>query len=145
MNDGDDWPFELTVSVIFRDLDVMGHVNNAVYFTYMETVRTTFFVRRLELDAPGELPVIVAEARCTYNSALAMDEIVVIQMGVSRIGRRSFDLDYRMKAGDGRLVATARTAMVTYDYKSGRTIPIPPHVMKLLETSRIPSTQIALE
>ena len=139
MNNLDEWPFELTVGVIFRDLDAMGHVNNAVYFTYMETARTTFFVRRLGLDKPGELPVIVAEATCRYHSALTMDEKVLIQMGVGRIGRRSFDLEYQMKAGNGRLVATARTAMVTYDYESGRAVSIPANLQQLLEACPIPN------
>lgn len=144
MTEASEWPFELTESVIFRDLDAMGHVNNAVYFTYMETARTTFFVRRLGLATPRELPVIVAEATCTYHSALSMGEEVRVQMGVSRIGQRSFDLDYRMKAGDGRLVASARTAMVTYDYESARAIPIPKDLEELLEASPTPSALPAL-
>lgn len=73
-----------------------------------------------------------------------MGEEVRVQMGVSRIGQRSFDLDYRMKAGDGRLVASARTAMVTYDYESGRAIPIPKDLEELLEASPTPSALPAL-
>ena len=139
MTQSAEWPFELTVEVIFRDLDAMGHVNNAVYFTYMETARTTFFVRRLELAKPGELPVIVAGATCTFHSALGMGEKVLIQLGVSRIGQRSFDLEYRMTAGDGRLVASAKTAMVTYDYDSGRAIRIPANLQDILKDSLSPS------
>jgi len=143
MTEAAEWPFELTVGVIFRDLDAMGHVNNAVYFTYMETARTTFFVERPGLAAPGNLPVIVAEASCTYHSALVMGEKVLVQLGVGRIGRRSFDLEYRMTAGDGRLIASAGTAMVTYDYESGRAIPIPDDLMYLLEASPSPNALLA--
>lgn len=137
MTDNTEWPFKLSTAVIFRDLDAMGHVNNAVYFTYMETARTTFFIERLRLTGPQELPVIVAEASCIYHSALRLGDDLTVKMGVSRIGRRSFDLSYQMVAGDGRLVAVAKTAMVAYDYQTGRSIPIPADLKKLLEASSI--------
>ena len=143
MTEAADWPVDLTISGIFRDLDAMGHVNNAVYFTYMETARTNFFVKGLGLASPGELPVIVAEATCTYHSALTMGEQMLVQMGVGRIGQRSFDLEYRIASGDGRLVATARTVMVTYDYQSRRAIPIPSNLAELLEASLAPSTMLS--
>jgi hypothetical protein len=46
----------------------MGHVNNAVYFTYLETARTQFFFKRLKLSNLAQLPVILAEATCTGTS-----------------------------------------------------------------------------
>ncbi len=140
MTEASDWPFELSIAVIFRDIDAMGHVNNAVYFTYMETARTTFFVNRLRLAAPEDLPVIVAEATCTYLSPLRLGETLQIRMGVSRIGRRSFDLSYRMTSGSERLVARAKTAMVTYDYQRREAIPIPARLRTLLDNSLSPNT-----
>lgn len=137
MSQNKQWPFELNTTVIFRDLDAMGHVNNAVYFTYMETARTTFFIQRLQLAGPQDLPVIVAEATCTYHSALHLGEDVAVKLGVSKIGRRSFELSYQMVSGDGRLVAHAKTAMVSYDYLSGQSIPIPADLLALLEASSI--------
>lgn len=140
MTEANDWPFQLSVDVVFRDIDAMGHVNNAVYFTFMETARTTFFINRLRLADPQDLPVIVAEATCTYLAPLRLGETLQIQMGVSRIGRRSFDLSYRMTAGSDRLVARARTAMVTYDYQKGAAIPIPAQLRTLLDASLVPGT-----
>lgn len=139
MAQANDWPFELSVTAIFRDIDAMGHVNNAVYFTYMETARTTFFIDRLRLSEPSELPVIVAEATCTYLSPLRLGETLQVRMGVSRIGRRSFDLSYQMTTANSRLVARAKTAMVTYDYLQHKAIPIPAELRILLEASAIPN------
>src|SRR5215475_15512356 len=62
------YPYTITVEVSFRDLDALGHVNNAVYLTYMETARIKYLVDLLDLKALGELPVILAEASCTYKS-----------------------------------------------------------------------------
>ena len=138
MNEQASWPFEIAIDVIFRDLDAMGHVNNAVYFTYMETARTNFFAQRLALTDPGVFPVIVARATCTYLSPLLMGETVRVRMGVSRIGRRSFEMAYLMSADDGRHVARAETAMVTYDYQLQQAIPIPESLRSILELSLSP-------
>jgi acyl-CoA thioester hydrolase len=137
MTQRDKWPFELSETVIFRDIDAMGHVNNAVYFTYMETARTTFFIDCLSLAKPSDLPVIVAEASCIYLSPLRLGETLAVRMGVSRIGRRSFDLSYQMTTGSDRLVARAKTAMVTYDYEQRKAIKIPDGLRTLLEASFI--------
>jgi acyl-CoA thioester hydrolase len=137
MTESSNWPFQLDIDVIFRDIDAMGHVNNAVYFTFMETARTTFFINRLQLADPKDLPVIVAEATCTYLAPLRLGESLRIQLGVSRIGNRSFDLSYRMTAGDDNLVARAKTVMVTYDYEQRAAIPIPAQLKTLLDASLV--------
>lgn len=124
------YPYEITVEVVFRDLDVLGHLNHAVYFTYMETARTKYFVELLQLKEPQELPVILAEATCSYQSAAFFGERLRVGVGVSRFGNKSFDMVYQIVAEDGRLVATGKTVMVTYDYASGETVPIPPELRK---------------
>ena len=133
------WPFESRIKVIFRDLDAMGHVNNAVYFTYMETARTSFFAERFRLAEPTRLPVIVAEATCTYLAPLYMGDLLTVHMGVSRIGQRSFDFAYLMTCDDGRTIARGRTSMVTYDYEQARVIPIPDSLRTMLLSASIPA------
>ncbi|MCI0394558.1 MAG: acyl-CoA thioesterase [Chloroflexi bacterium] len=133
----DAFPFHETVEVVFRDLDVMGHVNNAVYFTYMETTRTRFFARLLNLAHPKELPVILAEATCAFKSAAHFGERLRIGLGVSRLGGKSFDLVYQIEAEGGRLVALGKTVMVTYDYERDQTIPIPDSLRLLLKANLV--------
>lgn len=128
------YPFQTPIEVIFRDLDAMGHVNNAVYFTYLETARTRFFFQGLGISSPGQLPVILAEASCSYRSAAHFGEKLVVGLGVSRIGSKSFELAYRITAEDGRLVAECTTVMVAYDYENESTIPIPANLNKLLQS-----------
>ena len=119
------YPYSITIEVSFRDLDAMGHVNNAVYLTYMETARIKFLVDLLGLKSLHELPVIMAEATCTYKSPAFFGEQLSVGVGVSRFGAKSFDMAYRIAAGDGRLVALARTVQVMYDYAAARTIAVP--------------------
>jgi acyl-CoA thioester hydrolase len=119
------FPFHITVEVTFRDLDAMGHVNHAVYLTYMETARTKFMMELLELREPADMPVILAEVTCTYHSPAFFGEHLTIGLGVSRFGTKSFDIAYDIRGADGRAVASGKTVMVMYDYQGGQTIPIP--------------------
>ncbi len=112
----------------------MGHVNNAVYFTYLETARTRFFFQELGISTLTGLPVILAEASCTYKSAARFGEKLTVGMGVARIGNKSFELGYQITAENGRLIAHAKTVMVTYDYEKETAIPIPNNLKKLLQS-----------
>lgn len=114
-----------TVEVRWRDLDAMNHVNNAVYFTYMEQARV-HYLRELGLatDVPSDIGFILAEARCQFKSPLRLGESVTVRIRVSDLGRSSFVFAYRIEGEDGRLAAEAHTTQVRYDYESERSVPL---------------------
>jgi acyl-CoA thioester hydrolase len=113
------------LEVRWRDLDPMGHVNNAVYFTYLEQARVHYLreLRAISTD-PAEIGFILAEASCQFKSPLELGERVTIHTRVSEMRNSSFVFEYRLAGKDGRLVATARTVQVCYDYQAQRPIPI---------------------
>lgn len=119
--------FATTAEVRWRDLDAMSHVNNAVYFTYMEQGRV-HYLREIGLvpDDPAGIGFILAEAHCQYRSPLKLGEQVTIRMRISKLGRSSFVFEYRLEGEDGRLAAEARTTQVRYDYERGRAVPLSP-------------------
>ena len=120
-----DFPYQYELDVVFRDLDAMGHVNNAVYFTYLETARLRYLKYLLSLDDLLQLPVIMADASCAYKSPTFYGERLVIGVGISRFGGKSFDMVYQVETDRGRVVAVAKTVQVMYDYAAGATIPMP--------------------
>lgn len=125
-----EFPYELEIEVTFRDIDAMGHVNNAVFFSYMETARIKYVTKLfhqsdlLDFDLL-DLPLILVEAMCSYQSPALLGETLTIGLGLSRFGNKSFDLLYRIMGQDGRLVATGKTIQVMYDYRSRSAFPIP--------------------
>jgi acyl-CoA thioester hydrolase len=119
------FPYRITIEVPFRDLDAMGHVNNAVYFSYMETVRIKFLIDLLAVMSVHDLPVIMAEATCTFKSPAFLGEQLTVGGGVSRFGSKSFDMTYRIDAGDGRLIALGKSVQVMYDYATAKTLMVP--------------------
>ncbi len=116
------------ITIRFRDLDALGHLNNAVYFTFMEMARMEYF-SQIGLMRPGEFPspfFILAEATCQFKAPIELDTPLIIQVRVSRLGNSSFDMDYRfMHQADGTLLAAGRTVQVTFDYAAGRSVPLP--------------------
>ena len=117
--------YEYDLNVAAADIDEMGHVNNAVYFTYLEHAYV-HYMRELRLAWPNADGVgfIIAHASCDYRAPLYLAEQVTIHARVTHIGRSSLEFDYRLEGGDGRLVANGRTVQVCYDYSQNRPVPI---------------------
>jgi acyl-CoA thioester hydrolase len=117
--------FSTTVEIRWRDLDSMEHVNNAVYFTYLEQARM-HYLQELGLvsDGPSDISFILAEAHCQFKSPLTLGERATVYIRVSELGRSSFVFEYRVEGGDGRLAAEARSTQVRYDYENSRSIPL---------------------
>ena len=116
------------IAVRFRDLDAFGHVNNAVYFTFMEMARVAYFTQ-IGLVQPGRFPspfFIIAAATCQFTAPIAMETPLIIQVRVSRLGNSSFDMEYRfVDEVSGALLAAGRTVQVTFDYTAQRSVPLP--------------------
>ena len=102
--------------VRFRDCDAMGHVNNAVYSTYLEQAR---------IGVLGGLdPYILARVEIDFRAPAVYDEEIEVGVRPSHVGTKSFHLDSPIYA-NGRLVAESNAVLVGYDYDRGQTIPIP--------------------
>jgi len=123
--DQDLYRFSTTTEVRWRDLDAMNHVNNAVYFTYLEQGRV-HYLRELGLvsDDPMGIGFILAEAHCAFRSPLKLGERVTVRIRISELGRSSFVFHYRLEGRDGRLAAEARSTQVRYDYDTEQSVPL---------------------
>ena len=114
----------------------MGHVNHAVYFTYFEQCRLTFW--REETGAPApHAKVIIARAECDYRSPAHFGDELEIRLKVSDIGRSSFTLRYEIvQCAGGTLVAVGSTVMVSYDYAARKPVALSDAARALLERVR---------
>ena len=123
----DEYRHRTTLQVRFRDIDAFGHVNNAVFFSYVELARIRYLLDVLRSDEPFDrLPLILARVELDYRSPIAFGDEVLVDTRVDRVGRTSFAMSHRMTAGaDERLVGDVQTVLVAYDYASARPIPVP--------------------
>ncbi|MGH9141364.1 MAG: acyl-CoA thioesterase [Vicinamibacterales bacterium] len=124
------------LSVRFRDCDAMGHVNHAVYFTYFEQGRLTFWHELTGAPSP-HTRVIIARAECDYRLPAHFGDDLEVRVKIEAIGRSSFTLAYEIvKADGGPLIAIGRTVMVSYDYAAGAPVPLPAETRALLERNK---------
>jgi acyl-CoA thioester hydrolase len=119
-----EFPFVHRELVRFRDCDPMGHVNNAVYSTYLEQARigvlgglTEFILARVEID---------------FRAELRAGEEIEVRTRCGRVGTKSFDLEHELRT-DGRVVAEARSVLVSYDYELGASIEVPAELRARLQ------------
>ena len=122
----DGFPFSHRETARFRDLDPMGHVNNAVYLTWIENARIEYLRRLGAFDRPysGEMAMILARAEVDFRDALGFGADVEIGVRTARLGTKSFDLEYELRS-EGRVVAAAKTVLVAYDYVTNQSKEIP--------------------
>ena len=123
----DDFRHRTTLQVRFRDIDAFGHVNNAVFFSYVELARIRYLLDVLQPETGFDrLPLILARVELDYRSPITFGDEVVVETRVDRIGHTSFTMSHRMTVeSDGRLAGDVQTVLVTYDYASARPIPLP--------------------
>jgi len=130
--------FSHRVEVRFRDCDAMGHVNHAVYLTYLEQCRFAYWRHLTGAQAGPAARIIIARVECDYRAPAFFGEQLEVRVGVEQIGRSSFTLVYEIvNVATGRRLADARTVLVSYDYSAGHSVPLPPESRELLERARV--------
>ena len=131
----DRYRFRTPVDVRFRDLDAFGHVNNAVYFTYLEIARGAYFTAvRGRPQGVDDFDVVVAEASCRYRSPAFYGERLTIEVATVSLRSRSFELRYHITVEEtGRVVAEAATLLVAFDHRAKRTTSLTPAFMHAIE------------
>lgn len=112
------------ISLRYRDLDPMNHVNNAVYATFLEQARTGYF--RDVLDARlDEEDVVIADVDLSFERPVTMAaDAVTVETRVASLGTSSFPVEYRIHAS-GERKATGSTTVVCYDPERETSRPIP--------------------
>ncbi|MCG9879826.1 MAG: thioesterase family protein, partial [Bacteroidia bacterium] len=107
---------------------------NHVYLEMMQEARMQFFAQfgYSEKDLAG-VGVIMGDTAIVYKQECFYGDVLTIEVGVSDIGVRSFDLLYRFSKSDKSLVCEAKTGMVCYDYAIKKTVNVPAAFVKAIE------------
>ncbi len=118
----DDYAVDVTVR--FRDIDAMGHVNNAVYATYLEHARVGYY-RDVVGSSLAEADTVLAHLSVDYRAPIELDDgTVEVSVSVPRLGDSSIPMAYEVVAS-GAVAATAETVQVVIDRETGESVPIP--------------------
>lgn len=112
-------------SLRWGDMDALGHVNNTVYFRYLEQARIEWlFALAPERSAfEGTGPVIV-NASCTFLEPLVYPGEIEVRMYLGDLGRSSVGSSYEILM-NGRKYAEGAAKIVWIDMATGRSVPLP--------------------
>ena len=119
--------YEMVVPIRWGDMDAMNHLNNAMYFRYLETVRIEWMNSiGCAPDVAGEGPVIV-NAFCNFYKQLQYPAEVLIKMYVSDAGRTTFETwgTMELTTAPGVICAAggATTIWVDFPIQKAKTLP----------------------
>jgi acyl-CoA thioester hydrolase len=134
------WPARRRFPIYYHHLDVLGHLNHAAYFPFMETLRCDYYLATLGSLDPAKLDIIIAEATCRYLAPVFYGmELLGEVAPAAPLGRTSFSLLYRFRdAKDGRtVVARGKTVVVCYDYATHAKKEIPSERRAILERDAV--------
>jgi acyl-CoA thioester hydrolase len=105
------------IEVTWRDLDAIGHVNNAVYFSYFEWARTKYWFDLNGRVGTRDLDFIVAHAECDFRRQLSLAEQIDVCVRIDGIRNSSFDFVYEIRTGHGgEVAATGKVTAVLYSW-----------------------------
>lgn len=114
------------IPIRWGDMDAYGHVNNTIYFRYMEQIRVEYLEKLGFTVLPrGAAPVII-NASCTFLIPMNYPGTVEVRMSCGQPGRSSVPTHYELRLqGDDTLYATGDSKIVWMDVATGKSVPIP--------------------
>ncbi|SDF41697.1 acyl-CoA thioester hydrolase [Halorubrum xinjiangense] len=116
--------YTVDIDVRFRDIDALGHVNNAVYATYVEQARTRYFRDLLEIDI-SQSSNVLASLSIDFRRPIELpDEDVTVTVELADLGRSSATMTHEIRVGDA-VAAEAEATIVALDPETGKPAPIP--------------------
>jgi acyl-CoA thioester hydrolase len=123
------------IPVRWGDMDALGHVNNTVYFRYMEQARVEWLESFGMAVEPGRTEgVVIVNASCTFLVPVTYPATVEVQLFAGTPGRSSIPTYYRMFClGDETLYAEGEAKVVWINGVTGKSSPLPEHVRARLE------------
>ncbi|MBK7416251.1 MAG: acyl-CoA thioesterase [Dechloromonas sp.] len=116
------------------DMDAYGHVNNTVYFRYMEQARVEWIEDMQVPVRPGGAGPVIINASCTFLIPMNYPGMVEVRTFIGPPGRSSVQTYVEMRIeGDERIFAEGAAKVVWMDTQTGKSVALPDHVRAVLE------------
>jgi len=129
------WRFEHEVDVRFNDCDPLGHVNNAVYLTYLEAARFSWW-QTIAGTTRGPHGFVVARVEIDYRRPAFPGDRLIVRLRVDGISRSSFTVAYEiLNTRTRETVAEGKSVQVAYDAATGKSTPLSDDMRAKLEAA----------
>jgi acyl-CoA thioester hydrolase len=118
---------EMVIPIRWGDMDMMGHVNNTVYFRYIEIIRLEWLYKIGAGANPGGCGPVIVNAFCNFIRQLEYPGDVLARHFITNPGRSSFDTYITLERTDqpGVIYAEGGAKTVWTDFKAQKSVPLP--------------------
>ncbi len=114
------------IQVRFRDCDLMGHVNNAVYLSYFEQARMHYFEQLIGADWDYKKDgILLVKNEVTYLKPVLLHDIPKITIHLIELGNKSVTLGYSLYVEE-ELRSTGKSKLVCFDFTTQKTVEVFP-------------------
>lgn len=118
------------IQIRFKDVDALGHVNNANHVTYFEYARIHFFDELVGGDIDwNKEGMILAHQQVSYKKPIYLKDEIFVLTWFEKSGTTSFELGYEIvrkeKDGSETVCAVGSSVQVCYNYQTQKPVPIP--------------------
>jgi len=122
------------IPIRWGDMDAMGHVNNTVYFRYMEQARISWFAALVPKgEAWQSTGIVVVNASCNYKRPITYPGTVEVRLQVGAPGGSSVPTHYEMRVDDDPVPYADGAAVVVFvNMKTQKPARIPDGIRELL-------------
>lgn len=121
------------VNIRYSDIDMNKHVNNAVYFTYMENARTELLINDLINYEDEGIVFIVTEASCKYRQPILITDNVICELKFELLTPLRIGVTYLFKNADtSKLYAEGKTTLVMLNNNTNKPVQIPDELINRL-------------
>ncbi len=125
--------YKVPVKIRYSDIDMNHHVNNAVYFTYMENARTELLVNDLVEYQRNGIVFIVSEASCKYKYPILLTDNVICELRFAMLTPLRIEVEYLFKNTEtGAVYAEGKTILVMVNTSTNKPVQIPEELIKKL-------------
>ena len=125
---------EMNLPIRWGDMDAFGHVNNTVYFRYMEQARIEWITSLGYSFSSGDESMLMINGFCNFLQQLAYPGEIILKTYIGTIGRTSMDIytSMALTTQPDSMVAVGGATMVWVDLQSGKSAPWPDHLLNKL-------------
>lgn len=125
----------MNIQIRFNDVDVFGHVNNAIYLQYFDLGKITYFREVMGPDfTMNDLTLLIVNNNCNYYEPLLMDEPAELLTAAVHIGERSVTLEQRLiNPATGHVKSLCTTILAAFDRRTRKSAPVAPLWRERLE------------
>ena len=129
------FPLQIELRIDWSELDLFGHVNNVMYFKYIQAARVNYW-ETIGINASfkeNKLGPILLSSSCQFKKQLLYPGNIIVKTGINFIKTTSFGIHHHIIDKQGDIVAEAEDVIVMFDFMKNEKVPVPAEMRALVE------------